>query len=84
MSHEIKFSYINNFINFTNDNNKKYLSANINPFINYGLELLNDNKGDIVQYNPISYKYKENNKLPSNMFQTNKNLYELLTIWIIN
>lgn len=51
-----KYQFINNFINFVNSGNEDYLYSELNPFINYGLELIKNNT-----FEPVSYEDRPNN-----------------------
>lgn len=75
---DLSFDYINNFINFVNTNNTAYIKSNINPFIKFGIEILND----IDEENFIPVNYKDRNKIvePSeSMFKLKRNIFDLIT-----
>lgn len=75
---DISFDYINNFVNFVNTQNDSYIKSNINPFIKFGIEILNEiNESNFV---PVNYKNKTKIVEPSeSMFKLKRNIFDLIT-----
>lgn len=74
----VNFEYINNFINFIDSGNQDYLYSKINPFIKYGLELLENNNFEPVNYNNSITIIGEESFTEKKFFQLKNNIYELL------
>ena len=73
-----KNAYIDYFFNYISTDNSNYLNSMINPFINYGYELI---KSDELIYTPVNYKNENNNTLIGlNSIKTKQNFIELLNV----
>ena len=82
----VNFEYINNFINFIDSKNQDYLYSKINPFIKYGLELLEKNnfEPEKNKFEPVNYDnltiIGEESFINKQFFKLKNNIYKLLEL----
>jgi len=77
---DTKDAYIDYFFNYLSTDNKDYLNTIINPFVNYGLELI---KSDELNYIPVNYNNSNSTNLLIDLdtLKSKKNFVELLNIF---